>query len=78
MHAYLQPTSTYDVLVAKSSWIQTHLNHSFSGPSNYHMVFGPCIQRLTDMAVILCLNWVLHCRQKLMNLNVQANWVFVT
>ena len=74
MIADLHPASTY-VLAAKSSWIQTLLNHSCSGPANYHMMFGPCIQTSIDMAVILQLNCVLHCKQKLMNSNVQANWV---
>ena len=76
MHTDLWPASTYDVLAAKSSWIPTHLNHSCSGPANYHMVFGPCIQTLTNTAAILKLNWTSHCKEKLMNLNVQANWVY--
>ena len=50
MHGYLQPTLTYNAIVFKSSWILTFSNHSCSGPANYHVVFGPYIQTLTDMA----------------------------
>ena len=38
----------------------------------------PCVQTSTDMATIQWLNWVLHCKWKLINFNVQDNWVFVT
>ena len=40
----LQPTSTYDIPVPKSSWILTHWNHSCSSSTNYHIVCGPHVQ----------------------------------
>ena len=49
----LQPAAAFDVPVPKSYRILTQWNHSCSGPANYHMVLGPCIQTLTDIAALV-------------------------